>query len=508
MSLISPPGLLLGARKPQLEIAPAYATTYGPEVCVLMERAGQPLDPWQADAVCLMCAVKNDGRWACFEYCEWCARQNGKGGILEARVLGGLFLFGEKLMMWSAHEYKTAMEAYLRVKGLVGNLVKAGVVDPAVIKYLNTNGEEGIERLDTGQRLKFIARSKNSGRGFSGDLNIIDEAFAYERFMQAALMPTMSARPNPQIVYTSTPPLTGDTAEVMYRLRKRAEAGGDESLGYRDWGAGGTLDDIGRRDTTGKLLVDLDDPELWARTNPAWSIRISHDFTVNERRSMSDLDFARERISIWPKEIKKDGGDIDPEVWAALMDGMSKRVGDVALGVDIAPKRDYAAISVYGLREDELEHAELIDYRPGTDWLVERIVAWRMTLNPVAIAMGRGTYDSLKTELEEAGVKVSEDPEKPKRGELAVTMAADMAGACGQILDAVKYAKLRHKGQRELDASVAGARIRVMGDVVAWSRKDANADTCPIVSITVARWGFRTRVQKVVSTYDPLDNIW
>ncbi|MEE3918208.1 hypothetical protein V2I01_04925 [Micromonospora sp. BRA006-A] len=82
-----------------------------------MAQAGRPLDPWQVDAVTLMLAVRDDAKWACFEYCEWVCRQQGKGAILEARALTGFLLLGEELIMWSAHEYKTAMEAFRRVKG-------------------------------------------------------------------------------------------------------------------------------------------------------------------------------------------------------------------------------------------------------------------------------------------------------------------------------------------------------------------------------------------------------
>jgi hypothetical protein len=97
-----------GALKPRVETYPAYLFSYADVGCDLMVRAGQPLDEWQADALELMLAVRADGKWACFEYCEFVARQNGKGGILEARVLTGLLLLGEELIMWSAHPTRRA----------------------------------------------------------------------------------------------------------------------------------------------------------------------------------------------------------------------------------------------------------------------------------------------------------------------------------------------------------------------------------------------------------------
>lgn len=87
-----------------------------------MRRAGMPMDAWQADSITAMLAVKADGKWACVEYCEWVSRQNGKGCLPEARALTGLRLIGERLIMWSAHEYKTAMKSFRRVIWLVGRL--------------------------------------------------------------------------------------------------------------------------------------------------------------------------------------------------------------------------------------------------------------------------------------------------------------------------------------------------------------------------------------------------
>src|SRR5215470_12572171 len=167
-SLTSPPGSPRGAAKPRVELAPPSTYTLGPEACELAERAGLVPDRWQADAMDLLLACREDGKWACFEYAEILARQNGKGAILEIRVLAGFLLLGEELIMWSAHEYKTAMEAFRRFRTLLrrlGTLVNPNNenllnVGGILVKISNTNGEESFERLDTGARVKFVARSK------------------------------------------------------------------------------------------------------------------------------------------------------------------------------------------------------------------------------------------------------------------------------------------------------------------------------------------------------------
>jgi hypothetical protein len=502
--LTSPPGSLIVSRRlPRVEVRPEYDFTFGPEAVELMRRAGQVLDPWQADGMDLMLAVRA-GKWACFEYCEVCSRQNGKGALLECRALAGLFLLGEELIMWSAHEYKTAMEAFrrmLRLLGRLGHRVSDTLfdIDGVPLKVNNTNGEEGLERLDTGQRLRFLARSKGSGRGFSGDVNLIDETFAYTPEQRDALTPTMNARPNPQIVYTSSPPLDSFSGLPMFELRARAEAilagevdqddvdelDVDDSLGYRDWGAAGDLDQLDR--------INLADRELWLATNPAMPTRITPKTIARNRRMLGVRGFAREVIGIWPPKPTEGGGAIDPKNWAACADPESKREGDVALAADISPMRDYASIIVYGVREDGLGHGQLIDYRPGTHWIVERLVELIAALDPLAIGMGRGTYASLEPELTAAGITQPDDPDEPERGDLAVTNATDMAAATGQMLDATVQRTIRYIPAEPLDAAVAGAKVRAVGDTIAWARKGSDADTSPLAGFSVARWTYVTR---------------
>ncbi|MEV7684477.1 hypothetical protein [Streptomyces bungoensis] len=506
MSPTSPRG---SHARPRVELAPPAAYTLGPEACELAERAGLIADPWQADSLDLMMSVRPDGKWACFEFAEWVPRQNGKGAVLEIRALAGFLLLDEKLIMWSAHEYKTAIRAFRRMKQLLKRLGKqVGAnenlleVDGIRIKVSNTNGEEGFERLDTNAELKFIARSKGSGRGFTGNTNIIDEAFAYTWEQNEALMPTMRAVPNPQIIYTSTPPLSGDTGDVMYRLRERAEAGGDDSLGYRDWGLDG--------DTEHLADIDLDDPALWQATNPAWGRRVTEEATARDRRGMSDEGFAREILGIWPK--RAEGSTvIDPAKWARMLDEASERDRDagLALGVDISPLRDSSAICVYGLRADGMGHAQLADYRPGTKWLIPRLIELREALEPLTIAMGRGTFAYLKTALDKADFQLPDDPEEPEPGDLAVTGAVDMAAATGMILDGVREQAFRVRPNRHIDVAVAGAKTKASGDTIAWTPTKSDVDITPLVALTLARWSYDSRSHLLSDAeYDVLDSVF
>jgi phage terminase large subunit-like protein len=76
---------------------------------------GPDLDPWQEFVLAHALGERADGKWAAFEVGVMVSRQNGKGAILEARELAGLFLLGERLIIHSAHQFDTSLEAFRRL---------------------------------------------------------------------------------------------------------------------------------------------------------------------------------------------------------------------------------------------------------------------------------------------------------------------------------------------------------------------------------------------------------
>jgi phage terminase large subunit-like protein len=89
----------------------------------------------------------------------------------------------------------------------------------------NSHGEEGIE-LHGGQRLRFLARSKSSGRGFSPQRIIFDEAQELPKVATEAMLPSMRAQRNRQAIYTGTVPGPEiNNPDHWTRLRDRGRAG-------------------------------------------------------------------------------------------------------------------------------------------------------------------------------------------------------------------------------------------------------------------------------------------
>lgn len=466
----------IGVQEPRIRCAPEYATSRGREAIELAESAGLILDPWQELVLVDALGCRPDGKWAAFEVGVNVPRQNGKGGILEARELAALFAFGERLVIHSAHEFATSMEAFLRMEQL---LESSEELSRQVKSVSRSHGSEGFKLL-SGQRLNYRTRTKGGGRGFSGDLLVLDEAMILALAAIGALVPTLSARPNPQVWYagSSVDQLVHEHGLVFARVRSRGLRGDGESLVYVEHSAGD--DTTTASNVAAELLVD---PAAWAQANPGLGIRITEEHVANELRSMDARTFAVERLGIgdWPDIDDADGAVISTAAWAALADEASTVDDPVCFAFDVKPDRSSASIGVAGERDDGLVHVELVDRRHGTGWVVPRLVELRDRHDAVAFVCDeRGPAASLLHELEEAGVKV------------VTVNGQEYAQACGLLFDLVEQERLRHLGTQELSAAVRGARKRPLGDAWAWSRKNSSVDISPLVAVTLAAWGSKT----------------
>jgi hypothetical protein len=503
-----------GSQTPRVGNYPPYVQSAAPEVIELAARTGLILDEWQRYILTHGLGMTATGGWSAPKVSVWVPRQNGKGGIIEALELAWLFLFDEPEIVHSAHEHRTSAKAYRRMERLIRNtpdlhrLVRPYGDKPDKPGYRKANGEQQIE-LHDGRLLQYSTRSGTAARGFSSPKIILDEGQELDEDQMAAILPTVSAMPNWQVWFLGTPPRTSDA--WAYGLRDDGENGAPR-LAHFDWGAGDLTD-------TPECRRLVDDPETAWRTNPAMGIRIDEETVQDERRpSGLGVMFPFERLGMW-KPRATSGGVIDTARWEALGDSASRRDGDVALAVDIAPERDWAAIGVFGRRADGLGHLQLIRYQGGTDWVVPALVELRGVLDPVAIGMGRGTHASLKEALKKAGFMRPEDrpvqvvrlegqaTHPPQRGDLAVLSGTDMAAACGQLIDAVRDETLRHVPADQVIEAVKVAKTRAAGDSIAWARTDRSVDITALVALTEARWAFYARIDEI-EDYDPAGDLF
>ena len=486
-----PDAPLVGAQRPRLSTVPPFVSSSGQEAVELAAVAGLVLDPWQQYALHVGLGENADGSWSAFETCVNVPRQNGKGGIIEARELAGLFLLGERLILHSAHEFKTSIEAFRRIEQLVMN---CDDLRKRVARVRRTTGEEAIELL-TGQRLRFLARSGGSGRGFTGNCNVLDEAMILSDDAMGALMPTMAAVKDPQVWYLGSAGI-GQPSMQLGRLRQRAlaavESGvPDPSLAYLEWSIDPHVTECHQG------CAKHDDPRspgAVARANPALGYRLSLEHTERERLTMGEAIFARERLGVgdYPSDSADTWSVIGEDAWRALADGDSQPADPVAFSIDMTPERSHTSICVAGM-SGSVVHVEVVENRPGMDWVVARAVDLHERWSPRCwVVDAGGPAGSLIPDLErELGVEVV----SPK--------VRQVAQACGQFYDAVASGDIVHLDQAPLATALAGARKRDLGEAWAWARRGVGVDISPLVAVTLARWGLTAEVEEPEEEVEP-----
>ncbi|WP_426404226.1 terminase [Streptomyces sp. R-07] len=485
-----------GAQRPRIEtVPPGTVSTAGQEAIGLAARAGLKLDPWQQYILNVSMGENARGDWVAPEVCVNLPRQNGKGGLIEARELWGLFIGGERLILHSAHEFKTAKNAFKRIERLIRACPD---LHKRVKAYRQTVGEEGIE-LYTGQTLRFIARSGGSGRGFTADCVILDECMILGDDAMGALAPTQAAVDNDQLWYLGSAGI-GAPSVQLGRLRQRAldslETGTpDPALAYFEWSIDPHVDecpsDCDKHDAVAS-------PEAAVKSNPAIGYRLRVEKCMNERLKMGDALYARERLGVgdYPAESGATWQVIGEDAWRALADAKAKPTGPYSFSVDATPERDSASI-VVACPWRGGTHIEVIEHRPGMGWVVERAKQLQEKWKPRCwVVDGGGPAGSLIADLEEElGVTVVQ----PK--------AREIAQATGQFYDAVADQSISHLDPPPLAVALAGAQKRPLGEAWAWARRNVGVDISPLVAATLAKWGLSAEVE-IEPNRDILSNVW
>jgi len=486
-------GALSLAAEPAFRSVPPYTRTLGPEVAGFCASIGFGPDPEQEMILGDIFARGHGGRSAAMEVAVVAPRQNLKTGVKKQAALGWLFVTDERLVVWSAHEWDTVKEAFRDLDELITG---SDALRRRVKHVYRGNGDEAIELL-SGARLIFKTRTKAGGRGLSGSKVILDEGFALRAMHMGALLPALSAQPDPQVLYGSS--AAQAESGILHAIVARGRAGGDPRLAYTEFCAPPPSQACAAGDRCTHALTvagcGCDDPALWAMANTAMARgRITAGYIAGERRALPPAEFGRERMG-WHDAPVEGIRRLDPAVWELRADPGSQVAGGVALAFAVAPDGSSAAIAVAGRRADGLGHGELVEYRPGTGWLIPRVLDLAATWDPCVLVINpAGAAGAFEKELKEHGFAVA-PPDKdvpPGKRRLQVTGPREFAQACGALTLDVVNDQWRHLGQQPVDDAVKGARTRPLADLWAWSWTSSAADISPLEAVTLARHGFAT----------------
>jgi hypothetical protein len=240
-------------------------------------------------------ATRTDGTWAASRVGDFGGRQGaGKTDTILARILAGVLLLDEDLIIYTAHEFPTANEIFLRLWALFRDWDDLGVElsrDPK-----RAHGDQGFE-LKGGRRILIKTRTGKSGRGFAkADLLIYDEAQHLLLEHVAGSGPAKLAHANPQSWYAGSGGLS--TSSVAWTMRRQALTGTGGRLSYTEHTAQQvTIHPDGR---LALVNPDPEDRDAWYQANPGLGRWVTEEGMADMRT---------------PIGVADRGGDIERDVF-------------------------------------------------------------------------------------------------------------------------------------------------------------------------------------------------
>jgi hypothetical protein len=417
---------------------------------------GVTFDGWQDGANRITLAMREDGRYAAtIGGVVWSIpRQVGKTFTIGSVIFALCILYPNLTVLWTAHRTKTANETFRSMQGMA----KRSKIAPYVANIYRGSGDESIE-FHNGSRILFGAREQGFGRGFTEvDIIMFDEA----QILTDKALDDMVASSNqsrqaagPLLFFTGTPPRPIDPGEAFRRMRAEALSGNSDDLVYIEFSADSD--------------ADLDDRRQWAKANPSYPHRTPPEAIVRLRKMLSEDSFRREALGIWDDD---DFGKVfGPGKWeAAGGPDVDAKPGCLVVATSVDGSMTcIASASVVG----ERYVAKTLEYGPGQSWAVESLRALYGLHRVPVVLDARGPAAALTPLLEAAKVRV--EPQT----------TVQVLDAHANLFQLVQDGRFGHGRYPELDAAVAGATTRTVGDRWMWGRRKSSVDISPLEAVTL-----------------------
>ena len=315
-------------------------------------------------------------------------------------------------VIYTAHLQKTSTETFEEM---------ASFFDSAKLKKYVKDIKTALGReqiiLKSGARIKFLARTRNGGRGQHGDLLIFDEAQELDENQQGSFIPAISASLNPQTIYTGTPPDPTAPGIIFRGIRDKTIAGETHTSAWFEF----SVSEPG----------DVSDKARWAETNPALGRRILLSTIEGEFEQMPEDTFARERLGYWsPADMHIDYA-IPADVWDACVSDETAPDGKTAYGVKFSPDGSLVALCGAVVPKDGPARISLIEQKStgqGVQWLADWLNA-RYKKACCVVIDGRNGVDVLVEKIRETW-KYKDSVIRPSVKEViaSVSTLTDMLG--------------------------------------------------------------------------------
>ena len=453
-----------GSQQPTRLVVPSYDASEWEDCHAVNAAGGIELLEWQDNIMRGWLAKNALGRWAAPTCAGSVPRQNGKSlGLVVPRANYGMLILGEEVI-YTSHLQKTSTETFESMAAFFDSKPLRKYV-----KDIKTAlGREQII-LNNGGRVKFLARTRNGGRGQHGDLLIFDEALELDADSQSSFLPAISASRNPQAVYVSSPPTAASVGTVFRNIRNMALSGESERVAWFEW----SVDEIG----------DVRDKSRWYASNPSLGILINESTIEGECEQMDADTFARERLGWW-SPVESIETAITKDEWAACLEENPAKDGIVCYAVKFSP--DGATGSVAACHKGGTPFVYVVDTRSlshGIEWFVQNL-AERHSKAAQIVVDGQSNAQALTDRLRARGV--------PART-IIRPRAADVIAANSSFANAVREQAVRHYGQPALDLSATQSKKRPIGVNGGWGFASTDtADATLVEACALAYWAAMT----------------
>jgi hypothetical protein len=401
------------------------------------------------------------------------ARQNGKTTLVCTRVARQLIV-PRQTVAYTAQDRGLARLKWMEHVELLMETPFADRVD----RVEKQRTQECLYMKNNSRYLPVTPSAKKAGRSLSLDLAVIDEAYAHETMgVVSALNPTMITRKHAQLWVLSN---AGDETSVLWRhytdLGRGEVDKPDSTVAWFEWAAAPDAE-------VGDVQADFD-------ANPSLGLPggVDPDALRSAAASATTPEaievYKKEHLNIWSSEIG--GAVIDPVAWASCWNDTLRPGDRVVFGLDFNESRDRGALVVSGLVDGEVTPLEVIE--SGAD--LERLVA-RAAANAIAaetfVVIAHGSPAASSVPALEKLTAYRHNGRDMNR--VRVISTSDQARASGDFYDAAKNARVAHRADYRLTASVKNGRKRKVQDAWTWLR---DGESSELIAATNARFGMLT----------------
>lgn len=474
---------------------------------------GLNLWPWQEWFFIHALELREDGRLRFKTLLLLVARQNGKSTISQVLALFVLYVLRWRMVLGTAQDLDTAEAVWDEAVSMIQatdedddgeEYLLRPELAAEVRQVVQVNGKKALVLTDR-RRWKVKTAGRGAGRGFSGDLVMVDELREHRNWLAwGAITKTTMARPHALVFALSN---AGDVSSVVLKsLRRTAHLALGDPDGIAQVSA---LEAFTQEAETADAGVESDDESLfiaewstppgldkwnrdgWAWGNPSLGWMIQEESIAAACRTDPEWVFRTEVLCQWPEGAIE--GPYPPGRWDACANvpvdgptGPALAPEDVLTGplvacVAVSADQSRAHVVVAGVRADGRPQVEVRASRVGTHW-VEAFLSDPKVSRRITCVTGHSRGASSAPLIQE--LRDSEDFKLP----VVEWSGPHFLNAHASFLQRVSRGELAHNAQPALDAAASMASTRNLGGVDVIDLRESPCDASPLLAAIGAVW--------------------